>query len=80
LGARYRPGRPDVAFFISPTGQVREGLQAFLPLLPRLPGGRAFHWLVSFRIVMRAAEWAYRAVARHRYRIFGQVDPVHIPR
>ena len=76
LGNRYQAGCPDVAFFISQTGQVREGLDAFLPLLPRIPGGRAFHWLLGFRLVKTAAEWAYRAVAGHRYRIFGKADPV----
>ena len=76
LGDRYEPGLPDVAFLVSQTGQVRQGLDAFLPLLPWLPGGRAFHWLLRFSLVRNAAEWAYRVVARHRYRIFGKADPV----
>ena len=80
LGARYLPGRPDVAFLVSPSGEVREGLQAFLPLLPRLPGGRALHWLLTFPFVRTAAEWGYRAVARHRYRVFGKVDSMQPPR
>ncbi|MBD0315622.1 MAG: DUF393 domain-containing protein [Nitrospiraceae bacterium] len=80
LGNRYRPGRPDVAFFISQTGQVRQGLDAFMPLLPQLPGGRAFHWLLGFGLVRTAAEWAYHVVARHRYRIFGKADQAGGPR
>ncbi len=80
LGNRYQPGRPHVAFFVSRTGHVREGLDAFLPLLPRIPGGRAVQWLLRFRLARRVAEWAYRAVARHRYRIFGKADPVREPR
>ena len=40
LGSTYKPGRPDAAFLVGPDGQIRRGLDAFLPLLPGLPGGR----------------------------------------
>lgn len=77
LGARYRPGRPDAAFFVSRTGQVREGLSAFIPLLPRLSGGRILLWLLGFHLVRQIAEWSYRAVARHRYRLLGKARSDH---
>ena len=34
LGPNYRPGRPNVAFLIRPSGEVIQGLEAFLPLIP----------------------------------------------
>lgn len=40
LGSGYRLGRPDVAYLIGADGQIRQGLDAILPLLPGLPGGR----------------------------------------
>src|SRR4051794_21567355 len=40
LGASYRPGQPEAAFLIEPDGNIKEGLDAFLPLLPGLRGGR----------------------------------------
>ena len=39
LGQRYRLGRPETAFFIQPSGKILQGLDAFSPLLPHLPGG-----------------------------------------
>lgn len=73
LGEAYRPGRPDVAFLVEADGTVRPGLDAFLPLLRGLPGGRALVAAMRFRLVRRLAEWAYRVVACHRYRWFGTV-------
>jgi predicted DCC family thiol-disulfide oxidoreductase YuxK len=71
LGSRYLPGRPDAAFLVRPTGEVREGLEAFLPLIPSLPGGRALLWVLRFVLARRMADWAYRVIARYRYRVFG---------
>ncbi len=42
LGAEYQPGRPEAAFLLQPDGKIQRGLEAFLPLLPGLPGGRLF--------------------------------------
>jgi predicted DCC family thiol-disulfide oxidoreductase YuxK len=75
LGARYTPGRPDAAYLVSPTGEVREGLDAFIPLLPGVPGGRILMWFLRLHFIKRAAEVLYRAVARHRYRLFGKARP-----
>lgn len=75
LGANYRFGRPDVAFLIQPSGEVFEGLEAFLPLVPNLPGGKLLLWLLRFPSAKRLAEWGYRMVARHRYRWFGEAGP-----
>jgi len=73
LGGEYRPGRPEVAFLIERDGTISRGLDAFLPLLPGLRGGRVllFLWRVSF--LRPLAYLAYRMVARNRYRWFGQV-------
>jgi predicted DCC family thiol-disulfide oxidoreductase YuxK len=40
LGREYRPGRPAVAFLIRPFGEVLQGLNALLSLVPNLPGGK----------------------------------------
>ena len=73
LGASYRPGRPEVAYLIGPGGQIREGLDAFLPLLSRFKGGTALQRLVSLPIVRPLIRAAYRILARYRYRLFGTV-------
>ena len=75
FGPSYRPGRPDVAFLIRPSGEVLQGLEAFLPLVPILPGGRLLQWCLGFSFAKRLAEWGYRMVARHRYRWFGEGEP-----
>lgn len=72
LGSNYRSGRPDVAFLIRPSGEVLHGLQAFLPFVPNLPGGRLLQWCLRLPSVMRLADWSYRVIARHRYRWFGE--------
>ena len=74
LGSNYRPGRPNVAFLIRPSGEVFKGLEAFLPLVPNLPGGKLLLWWLRFPSAKRLAEWGYRMVARHRYRWFGEVE------
>jgi predicted DCC family thiol-disulfide oxidoreductase YuxK len=73
LGAGYRPGRPDVAFLVDTQGRVQQGLDAFLPLLPGLPGGRLLLLLLRLPFLRPLAYLLYRLVARHRYRLFGQV-------
>lgn len=73
LGDTYRPGRPDVAFLVQPDGVVRQGLDAFLPLLPGLKGGRFLATFLSIPLVKPFAYLVYRLVARYRYLLFGEV-------
>jgi predicted DCC family thiol-disulfide oxidoreductase YuxK len=73
LGKEYQPGRPAVAFLIDEKGRVWRGLDAFIPLLPGLPGGRVLHALMKIPLIKPLAYLAYRLVARYRYRVFGQV-------
>ncbi|MBX3331073.1 MAG: DUF393 domain-containing protein [Nitrospira sp.] len=75
LGSNYRPGRPNVAFLIRPSGEVVQGFEAFLPLVPIFPGGKLLLWWLRFPSAKRLAEWGYRIVARHRYRWFGEAEP-----
>ena len=74
LGAEYQPGRPDVAFLVEPDGTISRGLDAFLPLVPGLPGGRVLHAILRVPLVRPLAYLAYRLVARFRYRWFGSVQ------
>jgi predicted DCC family thiol-disulfide oxidoreductase YuxK len=74
LGSLYRPGPPDMAFLVEPSGTVRQGLDAFLPLAPRMAGGRLLVRLLRLPLARRLAEWGYRTIARHRYRWFGPVS------
>ncbi|MDF0667914.1 MAG: DUF393 domain-containing protein [Nitrospira sp.] len=76
LGPNYRSGRPDAAFLIQPSGEVLQGLDAFLPLVPDLPSGRLLLWWLRFPPAKRLTEWGYRVTARHRYRWFGQTAPL----
>lgn len=73
LGATYRPGRPDVAFLVQPNGVIRQGLDAFLPLLPGLRGGKFLATFFSFPLVKPLAFLLYGLVARYRYHLFGEV-------
>lgn len=77
LGSNYRPGRPDAAFLIRSSGEVFQGFEAFLPLIPYLLGGKLLLWWLRFPSARRLAEWGYRMVARHRYRWFGEADRPH---
>jgi predicted DCC family thiol-disulfide oxidoreductase YuxK len=72
LGENYRSGRPDMAFLVRPSGEVCQGLDAFLPLLPRLPGGQSLLWCLRIPFLRRLAVWGYRLVARYRYHLFGE--------
>lgn len=73
LGADYKPGRPDVAFLVEGNGAICRGLDAFLPLVPGLRGGRVLHAILKIPLVRPLADLAYRLVARYRYRWFGAV-------
>ncbi|MER3425517.1 MAG: hypothetical protein C4293_22045, partial [Nitrospiraceae bacterium] len=68
LGQEYRPGRPDVAFLVEQNGMIKRGLDAFLPLLPGLRGGRLLRALLRLPLIRPLAYLAYRLVARYRYR------------
>src|SRR6266568_9415404 len=71
LGADYKSGRPDVAFLVEPNGRIRRGLDAFLPLLPGLRGGRALAALFGVPLLRPLAYLVYRLIARYRYQSFG---------
>lgn len=73
LGTRYCPGRPDVALLLYPDGRVAGGLDAFLPLLPGLKGGRVVAMLFRFPLVKPLAYVLYWLIARYRYSVFGEV-------
>src|SRR3989449_3649339 len=73
LGSEYKPGRPDVAFLVEPDGTISRGLDAFLPLVPGLPGGRVLHAVLRVPLIRPLAYLAYRLVARYRYKWFGSV-------
>lgn len=73
LGNEYVPGRPEVAFLVEENGAIRKGLDAFLPLLPGLKGGRLLYRLTQVSWVRPLAYLLYRLVARYRYRVFGSV-------
>ena len=73
LGARYRDGRPDAAFLIRTDGVISSGLDAFLPLLPGLRGGRVLARLFALPFLKPLGYWMYRLVAKYRYEVFGEV-------
>jgi predicted DCC family thiol-disulfide oxidoreductase YuxK len=75
LGQNYRLGLPDMAFLVRPSGEVHQGLDAFLPLAPSLPGGKLLLQCLRMPLAKRLAEWGYRMIARHRYRLFGEAPP-----
>ncbi|HMU55798.1 MAG TPA: DUF393 domain-containing protein [Nitrospira sp.] len=77
LREAYRPGRPDVAFLIDSEGKITKGLDAFLPLLPTMKGGTLLAGLFRLPLVKPFARLLYRVVAKHRYRLFGEVRPPH---
>lgn len=73
LGDRYRPGRPDVAYVADTQGNISEGLDAFLFMLPGLKGGRYLAALFRLRLAKSMGRFIYRALARYRYRLFGEI-------
>jgi predicted DCC family thiol-disulfide oxidoreductase YuxK len=74
LGAAYKTGRPDVAFLVDRDGCVSRGLDAFIPLLPGIRGGRLILRLLRLPFGRPLAYLAYRIIARNRYRWFGAAD------
>lgn len=73
LGRDYQPGRPDAAFLVEADGTIRKGLDAFVPLLPGLRGGRLVLALWRVPFLRPIARLLYRVMARNRYRWFGTV-------
>ena len=73
LGNEYVPGRPEVAFLVGEDGCIQKGLEAFLPLLPGLKGGRILHRLIGVAWLKPLAYLLYRIIARYRYQLFGSV-------
>ena len=73
LGKEHKPGRPDAAFLVELDGRIRRGLDAFLPLLPGLPGGRFLLSLLRIPLLRPLAYLIYRIIARYRYAWFGSV-------
>jgi len=73
LGTEYSPGRPCVAFLVERDGTIRRGLDAFLPLVPGLRGGRVLHAILKVPLIRPLAYLAYRLIARYRYKWFGSV-------
>jgi len=73
LGVDYKPGRPEVAFLVEGDGAISRGLDAFLPLVPGLRGGRVLHAILKAPLIRPLADLAYHLVARHRYKLFGSV-------
>ncbi len=74
LGTEYRAGRPDVAFLVERDGTIKKGLDAFLPLLQGLRGGRILQALMRIPFLRPLAYLIYRVIARYRYRWFGSVN------
>ncbi len=74
LGSEYRPGRPEVAYWVADDGQIRRGLDAILPLLPNIPGGRLLAAFLSMPAFKPMASRLYGFVARNRYRWFGALQ------
>jgi predicted DCC family thiol-disulfide oxidoreductase YuxK len=77
LGLLHHGGRPEAAFLVTADGRIAGGLDAFLALLPGLRGGRLLAALFALPFVKPLGDWVYRLVARHRYKLFGEVplDP-----
>jgi len=75
LGDLYRPGRPDAAYLVNQQGEVTRGLDAFLPLLPGLRGGRIMAGFFRLPLVKPIAYLLYTIVAKSRYRLFGEIPP-----
>jgi predicted DCC family thiol-disulfide oxidoreductase YuxK len=80
LGQGYKTGRPDAAFLVEKDGTIHRGLDAFLPLLPGLRGGRLLLALWRVPFLRPLAYLLYRLIARYRYHIFGQVAECNRPR
>jgi predicted DCC family thiol-disulfide oxidoreductase YuxK len=75
LGSRYHTGRPEAAFLVRVDGQIASGLDAFLPLLPGLKGGRLLASIFALPLMKPLGYWTYRLIAKYRYQVFGEVSP-----
>jgi predicted DCC family thiol-disulfide oxidoreductase YuxK len=77
LGVRHQGERPEAAFLVNADGGIASGLDAFLPLLPGLRGGRLLAKLFALQFVKPLGYWLYGLVAKYRYQAFGEVplDP-----
>ena len=73
LGPRYHGGRPEAAFLVTADGRIASGLDAFLPLLPGLKGGRLLARLLALPFVKPLGYWIYGLIAKYRYKLFGEV-------
>lgn len=72
LGQRYQHDRrPPMAYWVDEKGTVVGGLEAFLPFLYGLRGGRIFMLLWRFRAWRQLMIGLYELVAKYRYRWFG---------
>ena len=79
LGRDYTPGEPDVAYLLEPDGTLHRGLDAFVPLLPGVRGGRVILFLLRLPLGMKLGRFLYRIIARYRYRWFGAVQAQERP-
>lgn len=75
LGTEYRQGRPAVAYWVGPDGEIQQGLDAILPVLTGISGGRLIMAVLSLPGMSRLAHRLYGLLARNRYRWFGAVSP-----
>lgn len=81
LGNLYRPGRPEAAYVADSRGNISQGLDAFLVLLPGLRGGQCLAALFRRYPAKLIGRLIYRGLAKYRYSLFGEVplepsDPI----
>lgn len=62
----------DAMRFVDDQGRITSGVDAFRSLLPLLPLGRPLSRLFQIPGFARWAYWAYRHLAKNRYRWFGK--------
>lgn len=75
LGKSYQTGqRPPMAYWVDEQGSVVGGLEAFLPFLHNLAGGKIFIFFWRFRSCRRIMMALYEFVAKNRYRWFGTTE------
>lgn len=73
LGQLHHGGIPSHAFLVEPAGSVQMGIEAFLPFLSQVPGGRLIRFLLKIPLIRKLSHVLYDILARHRYRWFGAV-------
>ena len=75
LGQRYQTDhRPPMAYWVDEQGSVVGGLEAFLPFLHDLAGGKIFMFFWRFRLCRQIMMALYEFVAKNRYRWFGTTE------